>query len=78
MFRSTLLSAYNSAYYPFINSPLSSAELSFRLSQFIRRAKTELSCLQGTGYLHLLLDQLNIVLGDKIGQNKSGLNAKNG
>ena len=72
-FRSTLLSNYNAEYFPYSNSPLSNAELRFRLAQFMRRVKTELSCLQGTGYLHHLLDQLNIVLGDKVEENKTGV-----
>ena len=44
------------------SSALSSSELSFHLSKFLRSARTELSCLEGKGRLNHLLDQLGIVL----------------
>jgi len=43
----------------------SSDTTGFRLGQFLRRAKTELSCLQGTGYLNVLLDELGYVLSSQ-------------
>ena len=63
--RSGLLSEYKSLYSPTV-SPLSAPVLRFQLRKFLRRAKTELSCLTGTGRLDLLLSQLGLVLGDQI------------
>merc|ERR1712218_139413 len=69
---SSALGDYKRQYYPYTNSPLSKAELMFRLDQFLRIARTELSCLEGTGYLYLLLDQLKIVLAEKIERSTAG------
>ena len=73
MHRSSALANYKRQYYPYPGNPLSSAELRFRLGQFMRLVRTEVSCLEGTSYLYLLLDQLNIVLGDKIDRSTAGL-----
>jgi len=62
---SGLLSEYKSLYSPTV-SPLPAPVLRFQLRKFLRRAKTELSCLTGTGRLDLLLSQLGLVLGDQI------------
>jgi len=67
----TLVSTYMTKYSP-IYSPLSTSELRFRLSQFLRDARTQLSCLVGTESLYSLLDQLSIVLGDQLDQRVAG------
>lgn len=62
---SSVLSDYLANYSP-TSSSLSSSELSFHLSKFLRKARTELSCLEGTGRLDSLLDQFGVVMEDRI------------
>ena len=69
--RTGLLTEYKTFYSPTV-SPLSSAVLRFHLKKFLRRAKTELSCLTGTGRLDMLLSQLGVVLGDQIDNRGAG------
>ena len=54
------------------SSALSSSELSFHLSKFLRSARTELNCLEGKGRLSHLLDQLGIILEEKISRRRPG------
>ena len=64
---------YLATYHPGVASFASPGSLKYRLSQFLRRAKTELSCLGEDEELASLLEALQLILSEDITNTARGL-----
>ena len=64
-------SQYKASYHPSVGGALPASSLKYRLSQFLRRAKADLSCLDGD--LVNQLDSFKIVVSDDIDRSSRGI-----
>ena len=64
--------AYQANYHPARGGVSSPVSLKYRLSQFLRRVRTDLSCLDDDEDLASLLETLQVVLNDDIARTARG------
>ena len=61
---------YRASHHPAVGAALPAGSLKYRLSQFLRRAKTDLSCLDGD--IQEQLDSFKVVVSGDIDCNEGG------
>ena len=66
---------YRASHHPAVAAALPAGSLKYRLSQFLRRAKTDLSCLDGD--LQKQLDSFKVVVSDDIDRTARGQEGQN-
>ena len=66
--------AYHANYHPAVGESFSPGSLKYRLSQFLRRVRTDLSCLEDDEDLASLLETLQVILNDDIARTARGEN----
>ena len=64
--------AYHANYHPAVGESFSPGSLKYRLSQFLRRVRTDLSCLEDDEDLASLLETLQVILNDDIARTARG------
>ena len=64
--------AYQANYHPAVARVLDPGSLKYRLSQFLRRVRTDLSCLEEDEDLASLLETLQVILNDDITRTARG------
>ena len=64
--------AYHANYHPAVAGVFSPGSLKYRLSQFLRRVRTDLSCLEEDEDLASLLETLQVILNDDIARTARG------
>ena len=66
---------YRASHHPAVGAALPAGSLKYRLSQFLRRVKTDLSCLDGD--LQKQLDSFKVVVSGDIDRTARGLEGQN-
>ena len=66
---------YRASFHPAVGAALAAGSLKYRLSQFLRRAKTDLSCLDGD--IQEQLDTFKVVVSDDIDRTARGQEGQN-
>ena len=64
--------AYNANYHPAVGAVFSPGSLKYRLSQFLRKVRTDLSCLEDDEDLASLLETFQVILNDDITRTARG------